>query len=136
MDIKKVFIIPAFVLLFGCGNQIEEKDLIGSWKVSEFKADTPELSPPLIEAASQEALSTTYTFQKDKTYQMKSDYISEGMSGQYDFETLTNRIKMMRSPQEGDSYEEYEVEFINKNSMKLTQNMAELGRLTMTLTKK
>ncbi|MGB3776777.1 MAG: hypothetical protein WA960_00355 [Tunicatimonas sp.] len=125
----------ASLLLFSCENQIDENELIGNWEVSEFKANTPELSQALIEGAKIEALSTSYLFKKDKTCSMKSNYILNGRIGKYELIAETSIIKITYPPEDGSSIEEYKVESLNGSSMKWTQNMGELGSLTLMLTK-
>lgn len=123
------------VLFFSCGNHLDENELNGNWAVVEFKANTPEISPSLIEAAKVEALSTRYSFQKDKRFSMKSNYYSKGEHGNYEFIPKTNRIKMIYSSEEDNSTEEYKIEILNRNSMKWKQDLVELGSLTMTFKK-
>lgn len=125
----------ASLLLLGCANQINENDLYGNWKVTKFEANTPELSPSLIEGAKTEALSTTYLFNKDNSFSMKSDFVSDGSAGTYEFITETHSLQMTSSSQNDNSIEEYTVESLSGNSMKWSHDMGELGNLKLVLTK-
>jgi len=123
------------ILLWSCKAQINENELIGTWKVIEFNSDTPELSPRIIESAKVEALSSFYSFQNEKTFTKKSDYYSGGIKGKYQFIVENSLIKMISDTGNGNEIEEYRIESLNSNSMTWTQDMGELGSLSMTLEK-
>jgi hypothetical protein len=133
---KHILILLSIVaiLFCSCSAQINKDEIIGTWKVIEFKTVTPTLSLALIEGAKVEALSSTYSFQKNKTFRMKSNIISSGEDGNYEF--LSGKIIEMTITSEGHKTKaEYHLELLSGNLMKWTQDMGDLGNLSMTLKK-
>ncbi len=122
------------ILFCSCSAQINKDEIIGTWKVVEFHTVTPTLSLALIEGAKGEALSSTYSFQKNKTFSMKSDIVFNGEDGNYKISS-GNVIEMTFTSTEHKTKSEYHLELVNDKLMKWTQDLGELGSLSMTLKK-
>ena len=125
----------AMFLIYSCNSQINEGDLVGNWKVIEFRADMPDLSPALIEGAKSEALSSSYSFLEGNTFNMKSDIIYNGEGGKYELISGKKVIKMTYNPGGDKDLEEYEIQSLDSKSMIWSQDMGDLGTLSMTLKK-
>jgi len=124
------------ILFCSCNSQINENEIIGNWKVIEFDTNTPTLSSGVIEAAKIEALSTQYSFEKDKSFSMKSNFISDGKSGNYKYLSKKKTFQMAYSSDGVKTLQEYQIESLNGDLMKWTQEMGDLGSISMTLKKK
>ncbi len=122
------------ILFCSCSAQINKDEIIGTWKVVEFHTVAPTLSLALIEGAKGEALSSTYSFRKDKTFSMKSNIVSNGEDGNYEF-LSDNVIEMTFTSTKHKSKSEYHLELVNDNLMKWTQDLGELGSFSMKLKK-
>lgn len=128
-------IYVASLLLMSCESKMNEADLIGNWKTVEFKANTPQLSPALIEGAEAESLSTSYSFHKDHTCSLRSNYNPNGLVGKYEFIADSSLIKMSYTAEGDTIVEAFEIELLNSNTLKWKQELGELGNLVMTLEK-
>ena len=123
------------ILFCSCDSQINENKIIGNWKVIEFDTDTPTLSSGIIDAAKIEALSTQYSFEKDKSFSMKSKIISDGKSGNYKYLSKKKTFQMTYSSDGVKTLQEYQIESLSDDLMKWTQEMGDLGSISMTLKK-
>ena len=130
---KNIILILVVVLFYNCNSKIDENQIIGHWKVVEFRLNTPELSPILIEATKKETLSSNYSFQKNKTFKMKSGYNSNGKSGKFKFTSKTRTFEMIYNSGNKNDIEKYQVVSLDANFMKWTQNIEGIGSLSMTL---
>ena len=128
-------LILVVFFFYNCNSKIDKNQIIGHWKVVEFNSNTPELSPNLIEGAKMEALSSNYFFQKDKIFKMKSNYNSNGKSGKFEFVSKKRTIRMHYNVGNKNDIEEYQIESLDDNFMKWTQNLGDLGSLSMILKK-
>lgn len=134
MKYNLILLSVVAILFYSCSAQINKDEIIGTWKVVEFKTVTPTLSFALIEGAQGEALSSTYSFQKNKTFRMNSNIIFNGEDGNYEF-LSGNVIEMTFTSEEHKTKAEYHLELLSDNLMKWTQDLGELGSLSMTLKK-
>ncbi len=123
------------ILFCSCNSQINENKIIGNWKVIEFDTNTPTLSSGVIETAKIEALSTQYSFEKDKSFSMKSNFNSNGKSGNYKYLSKKKTFQMTYSSDGVKTLQEYQIESLNGDLMKWTQEMGNLGSISMTLKK-
>jgi hypothetical protein len=128
-------VIVVFILvLFSCGNKLDEKELIGKWKVSEFEAKTPQFSQALIKGARDEVLSTTYSFHTDNSFNIKSQLDSIGKNGKYEFVADSNLLVLTYSDLENATVK-FKIVALNDNSLKWTQDLGEIGYLNYFLQK-
>lgn len=123
------------VLLSSCSAQINIGDLPGTWQVVNFVANTPIISAELTESAKAIALSSVYTFKEDSTFEMSSDFVPKGESGNWQFLAKEGMIRMDYKPGGQVTLEEYKLELLTANTMRWTQDMGDLGTLTMVLKK-
>ena len=80
------------IICLACVNRIDEYQLVGQWKVSELLVDAPKLSPMLIEVARQDAISTSYTLNDDKSFVEASNSKSNGEEGFWRFRKEDNQL--------------------------------------------
>ena len=123
------------ILICSCDSKINENKIIGNWKVIEFNTDTPTLSSGITETAKIEALSTQYSFEKDKSYSMKSKINSDGKSGTYNYVSKKKTFQMTYSSDGVKTLQEFQIESLSDDLMKWTQKMGDLGSISMTLKK-
>ena len=79
--------------LIGCNKLVEESQLIGKWKVTEFNADTPGLSSEVIESAREEAISMECELSSGGGSFLKSNYFDKGQKGKWVFDQESKRNK-------------------------------------------
>jgi hypothetical protein len=129
---KIVYALMA-LLLFACNKPaVVEEALPGQWKVIDFKADMPDLSPKLLEGTKEAALANMYAFQADKS--MSFNDVEKGI-WTYDMQTKTLNIKYEEGSQ-GPSVEAYQIQEMTDTRMTWFQEVPELGSMTITLEKK
>jgi hypothetical protein len=134
--INTILLIGVFIYIsFNSNAQVENDKINGDWKVVSFSANTPSLSPSLLKGAREEALSSTYSFRTDKTFTMQSEYVTPPENGYWNISDK-NEIIMNYNPGGKQNKEIYKIELLNSSTMKWSQDMGELGSLTMTLKKK
>lgn len=121
-------------LLNSCA-QINTNDLPGTWQVVSFTANTPSISPLLIKDVETEALSTVYTFENNNTFSMKSNYMSNGYKGVWEFSSEKKTLTLVSKTEGEQKPEIYTVELLDGGSMKWTQNIPQIGTLTLVLKK-
>jgi hypothetical protein len=134
MNIIKSLVVVFSLLLLGCGNKLEEEELIGKWTVSEFEAKTPQFSQALINGARNEVLSTTYSFYGDKTFSIKSKLVSNGKNGKFEYLADSNLLILTYSDLEN-SPVKFKIEALSEKSLKWTQDLGEIGSLKYFLKK-
>ncbi len=132
---KKTILLLVLITIsiYGFG-QINKEEIVGTWKIIDFSANTPELSPSLINGAKEEALSSVYTFKIDYTFNMTSNYISNGEGGKWEITSEKVLVMIYDSGREQNK-EIYQIEILKDNSMKWKQDLEELGTISMTLKK-
>ncbi|UII29131.1 hypothetical protein LVD15_12070 [Fulvivirga maritima] len=64
-------LIGITLLFFSCQSELDKKDLIGKWKVTNMKVDIPNVPAQIIENAKILSLSTVYEFSDDMTFRME-----------------------------------------------------------------
>ena len=75
---KSLFLFLGVLLLTACGPGLTDDNLVGTWKTTDFKDRTNNISEEIIKEGKEVALSSVYTFKEDHTY--KIDYKDQGYS--------------------------------------------------------
>lgn len=123
-----LLLIP--IVITACSSKIDESRLVGEWQVSEFHADTPELSPMLIDAVRQDAISTTYILNEDKSFVEISNTRPSGAEGFWRFREEDNLLELI---DEDAGTQPYFVRSVEANEMIWFQPMEGIGSLTIIL---
>ena len=131
-----IFLILTLVGLSGCTPNYTATDLHGKRQITELDADMPELSPAIIQAGEELALSTIYEFNTDGSSVETSNYYPEGILGQWTFNQDSMLLYITSTDEAIPCIGNYSVEFLIKRVIKMTQDYQELGQLSMTLTKR
>ncbi len=121
------------IAMLSCG-QINEKELVGTWKVIDFSADLPSTSPVLIWDATEMALLEVYTFNPDHTFSI-TPYETEGCeSGTWEITSVNELILTFQfdcsSPKAS-----FQIVLLEDNMMKWKNDIADLGSISYTLKK-
>lgn len=132
--IKNLFVVALCSVMVGCQGQIEESDLVGKWSVVGFSAETPNLSPAIIEGGKAEALSSVYELKEDGTSVLISDYYINGSRGKWSYEGEKKLIRISHSDDNDSGDEIYMVKSVGDSKMVWMQEIPGVGTLTMTLT--
>ena len=122
--------------LVGCNTNYSAITLEGTWEVVAMEADMPELSPSIIKAGEELALSTTYFFRSDNTCLITSSYYPEGYEGVWTFNKDSMTLHVKSTDEIIIDESEYAIEFASKKKIYLSEELEELGSLSMTLTKR
>ena len=122
--------------LAGCQGQIEVSQLLGKWKVSGFNADTPNLSPAIIEDGRVEAMSSEYDLSSDGKSFLRSDYYIKGQTGNWIFDKDSKKLTITHSNEEEMGPTTYTVESVSETKMVWIQEIEGIGTLTLTLKKR
>lgn len=128
-----LYIVPVIIFNTTFINPYIGEDLIGTWRVDEFIANTPDLSPSIIQGAEVEALSSMYIFKKNQQVYFESDYVSEGQNGTWTFEDSTSIVTMTYP---NGTTESYMIKDISGDKMVWHQGIEELGTISMVLVRK
>lgn len=123
---KYLIVIMGAVLFYNCSSQINEKDIIGNWKVVEFNPNLPTMSPYLIQLANEEALSSHYSFQTDNIFTLKSN---NDPNGNGKFELLKNGTIILYHNDEYNDVEKYKIKSLNSKQMIWYADMGDGGDL-------
>lgn len=92
----------------------------------------PYLSPDLIKAAEEEALSSVYSFQSDTVFQMHSNYVSTPEGGTYQI-ISDKTLKMTYRSHGKQNREEYQIVYLKNDSMVWRQTIVDFGSVEMVL---
>ena len=125
-----------FITLTSCQNKtLDENNIVGEWKVTEFINGTIDISPSLIEEAKNIALSTTYVFKDDNTFSMNSSF--ENINGTWDYNADENIIIMIYNSQYKDNVKDkQQISNFHQNKMTWKYTYGEFGYTEMVLSKK
>ena len=130
-----IFTYTALITFLSCSSKIDTSKIIGNWKVIEFSADTPDLSPAVIDAGKKEALSSHYSFLKNGDSNLKSNYYKNGNKRTWNYNETSNFLTINNKEKTEIGPENYKIVSLNDNKMVWSQNLGELGSLKMTLIK-
>lgn len=101
---------------------MNEKDIIGNWKVVELNSNWPELPPNIHQEVSAEILSSRYSFQTDNIFTLKSNNDSNGK-----FELLKNGTITLYHNDEYNDIEKYKIKSLDSKQMIWYQDMGDNG---------
>jgi len=134
---NKILIIACTILIsvLSCSSKVDTSKIIGKWKVIEFSANTPDLSPAVIDAGRTESLSSHYSFFKNGDSNLKSNYYKNGKERTWIYNSTSNVLTMQNKEKNEDGPESYTIESLNDNKMIWLQDLGELGSLKLTLIK-
>lgn len=122
-----------FVLLTAsCSSPFGRADLVGRWQVAEFDTDINRLSPALLQAGEDEALSTQYVLEADGTFEATSNFMPNGQKGAWAFNEESKRLTFVYMDTPDDS-ESYTVESANGSQSVWLMGMEGLGIMQFTL---
>ena len=131
-----VILLTGSFLLFGCSQEYTSASLNGKWQETKMVADMPELkdlSPAIIKAGEELALSTTYEFNADGSSIETSNYYPEGIPGKWTYNSDSMTLNLISTDEAIPSESYYTVAFHSKRKMTLLQNYQEMGSLKMEL---
>lgn len=137
MNLRIALYLLVSFLIISCSDElsITEENIAGNWKVIAFEANTPELSPDIVNAAQEEALSISYILKSDHRVYMSSIYYNEGESGSWKFNKETNTIQLDSQFEGKDVSENFVVKRITAEQMEWQQVLVGIGELSFTLQK-
>lgn len=118
-----------------CIGQIKQSELIGKWKVVHFEANTPTLSPEIILDAKKEALSSIYQILENNKSILASSYYNRERKGTWKFNEDTQELIFNHDVNSDMGLETSKIIYLTGNMMKWTQDLGELGSITMVLEK-
>jgi hypothetical protein len=124
-------------LFVSCSDELPiiEENIAGNWKVTAFEANTPGLSPDIIDAAKQEALSISYILKTDHRAYMSSIYYTEGQSGAWNLNEETRTIQLDSQFEGEDVSENFLVTSVTPTKMEWQQVLVGIGELSFVLEK-
>ena len=131
------FILISFALLTilsSCSNKIDYEEIHGTWQVSEFRSNTPQISKQLIEGTRNMILNTKYLFNEDSSYQVLSIEESMNESGKWSINPENNMLTLI-SKDVGHKNEHFEILMLNNSKMEWFQDIGTLGYLKFELEK-
>lgn len=132
----RTILLIATVLFVNLGvtGQVNESYLIGTWNVTSFLGSELNLDKQLILDSEKEALSSVYTFNKDKSSKPVSNYASLGQTGSWLLNDSTHQLTI-EYDNSSPGTESYVVRKVDSDKMKWIQNLGDFGVLTMILTR-
>ena len=91
---RRIFLfISIAIFLLGCSSELNEKNIVGKWRITEFSTNA-ELSPLLIASAKKIALSTTYEINSNHSFTLQDAYEPEGAQGEWKLNTDRKQIEL------------------------------------------
>lgn len=118
------------LLLCSCKPAVEPQNLIGTWEVMRFSADLPEISPEVIALAEQEALSYKYSFNEQRQFSLLHH------KGEWQLDESGSELRMIYAEESELPPDHYHIDYLEGERMKWTQEMGEMGSLSLILHKK
>ncbi len=123
-------------LLFNCtSNSAKSNALVGSWKVSTYDPQLQGIPSNVLESARVKTLTTSYTFNDDNTFILKSIDIPNGNKGNYIYSPDAKILELNYELEGKQTKVIYTVEELHVASSKWVQNMNQMGKIFLTLTK-
>jgi hypothetical protein len=133
MKAQYLITIILVFLLFGCSSSVDSNRIVGSWKIVSFKADIPSFNPEIIKLGEKEALSTSYFFRKDHSFQMKSNIFPKGIEGKWEINQEANTIILKDDFFENRESQIQTIIYLDSQNMQWVQTLDSLGTINMTL---
>jgi hypothetical protein len=113
MKTFKCLALAIFLSTYGCKNN--EITPAGTWKVTSFTINTPEIPEENIREFEQDALSTVYSLKKDSTAEISSDVFPQAFKGKWAYNDSSKTISIRYTDQVTD--EAYQVTHLDDTSM-------------------
>ena len=126
----RTLVICSLIFLCSCGAAVNASDIPGKWQVIDFDAKMPDVSPMLILAAREEAVSTVFVLSNDGNFAETSNFNPEGIEGSWVFSTSNNSLQVTDSQ---GSERVFVIESINDGRMIWVQELDELGSMSYIL---
>lgn len=118
-----------------CSSSFTEKDLIGTWRVTNMTTQLKEISPAIIKEAEKEAKSSVYSLMENKELTMSSNFIKNGAKGEWDFNEKEKILILEFEDNLYKSKEKYNILSVKGNQMVLLQEVQGQGSIQLTLFK-
>ena len=132
------FILIGVTLLFtSCARPVNEEKIVGNWKVIDMQLEEVEessINPVLIDEEKVEALSSWYELLDDGQSSLTSAYYQQGVSGNWKFSEEHQEIEIAHADEMSPS--KYKVLSCSRSTMVWIQDIPNLGKLTLTLSRK
>lgn len=124
----------ALFFLASCANdELNEANFSGEWQVTDYSADV-ELSPMIIMAAKQVAITTSYSFNSDGTFLQKDISETQGLSGTWKLLKDKNQVELIYTNNEVPLI--YTIQDFSSDKMSWLHQMGDLGTEEYSLEKK
>ena len=133
MKAQTLITIILVLLLFGCSSGIDSNKIVGSWKIVSFSADMPDLNPQIIKLGEKEALSSSYVFRKNHSFQIKSDILKDGIEGNWEFDQEANTLELKDNFYDNEKPQIQKIIYLDSRNMQWEQTIDSLGTINMTL---
>lgn len=128
-----LFFYVLFFLSSCSNNELNETNFSGEWQVIDYSADV-ELSPMIILAAKQVAVTTSYSFNSDGTFLQKDISEKEGLSGTWKLLKDKNQVELIYTNNEVPLI--YTIQDFSSDKMNWLHQMGDLGTEEYSLEKK
>jgi len=133
MKAYKLITIILVLLMFGCSSGIDSNKIVGNWKIVSFKVDMPNLNPEIIKLGEKEALSTSYLFRKNHSFQMKSAVFMDGIEGNWEIDQEANTLKLKDNSFDNGIPQIQKIIYLDSRNMQWVETFDSLGTINMTL---
>ncbi|MFT5724695.1 MAG: hypothetical protein ACI9JN_001816 [Bacteroidia bacterium] len=131
----KFFIVVAIIQFYSCSTEYNAKTIEGYWEVIEADVKMPDLSPTIIDAGKELALSSAYVFNDDSSYVETTNYYPEGIKGKWWVDMDSMILVLRNTDEEIPGNAEYNFRLESKRKMIWTQDYDGLGSIVLTLKK-
>lgn len=122
------------LLMVSCKATLNDKNITGEWKASNFESHVEGISPQMVEAGKKEFLSSVYDL-KDKHYLLlTSTYYKNGAEGSWSLDPVKKEITFKYAYLGTNGNEKYTITSFSKNRMTLEQTFENMkGTVQLTL---
>ncbi len=122
---RNIYLIGLFiaVLFSACSVEVNETNVAGNWKASDFESTIPDVPADYAEAGVQEFLSSTYTLNPDNSFELRSNYFQQGAFGHWELNVEANEISMFYEMDSVKGVEIYTIKDLTKKKIVLFQDI-------------
>jgi len=117
----------SIVILFSaCSVEVNETNVAGKWKASDFESTIPDVPADFAEAGVKEFLSSIYTLNPDNSFELRSDYFQQGAFGRWELNAETKEISMFYEMDSIKGVETYIITALTKSKIVLFQDIPDV----------
>ncbi len=109
--------------------------LTGTWKVTDYDSQLQGIPDNVLQSAKNKTLTSSYTFNDDGTFILRSASVPNGNTGNYSYSKEANILELNYFVSGKQTKVIYQLEEVNATTTKWIQDMNQIGKIFITLKK-